>query len=168
MSSETTTASERPAAAAAPAQAEKPVVVAKAIPTPDPAPPVASDAADDPVTPPVKKAAVVAKPAPAAAPSATPSATAPKSTGAGYVAVLASVPASANSRISALQQFADMQQKYGAALQNKTPDVQEANLGEKGTYHRLVVGPPGSRDAANSVCSQLKSAGYNDCWVMAY
>lgn len=60
-----------------------------------------------------------------------------------------------------------MQQKY-ATLQNKTPDVQEANLGEKGTYHRLLVGPPGSREQASAVCSDLKTAGYSGCWVMAY
>jgi hypothetical protein len=92
----------------------------------------------------------------------------PKPTGAGYVAVLASVPASGSSRMDALAQFADMQQKYGAILTNKTPDIQEANLGEKGTYHRLLVGPPGSRDSANSVCTQLKAEGYSGCWVTAY
>lgn len=103
-----------------------------------------------------------------AAATATPVATGPKPTGAGYVAVLASVPASGSSRIEALKQFADMQQKYSTILQNKTPDVQEANLGEKGTYHRLLVGPPGSRDAASSVCTQLKAEGYSGCWVTAY
>jgi cell division septation protein DedD len=119
---------------------------------------------------------VAEKPKPAAKPvtktaaisdSAT-SAPAPRTSGLGYVAVLASVPASNTSRIDALQQFADLQQRYGGILQNKTPDVTEANLGEKGRYHRLVVGPPGSKDGANSVCSQLKSAGYSSCWVMAY
>lgn len=92
----------------------------------------------------------------------------PKTASAGYVAVLASVPASGSSRIDALKQFADMQQRYGTILNNKTPDVQEANLGERGTYHRLLVGPPGSRDSANSVCSQLKAEGYSSCWVTAY
>ena len=52
--------------------------------------------------------------------------------GAGFVAVLASVPQSATSRIDALKRFADMQQKYGTALAGKTPDVAEANLGSKG------------------------------------
>jgi cell division septation protein DedD len=70
--------------------------------------------------------------------------------------------------MDALKQFADMQQKYGALLQNKTPDVQEANLGEKGTYHRLLVGPPGSREAASTLCTQLKEQGYTGCWVTAY
>lgn len=110
-----------------------------------------------PAPPPAPRKERVAAAAPAA-----------QATGAGYVAVLASVPASGSSRIDALKQFADMQQKYGAILSNKTPDIREANLGDKGTYHRLLVGPPGSRDAANSVCSQLKAEGYSGCWVTAY
>jgi hypothetical protein len=117
----------------------------------------------------------VVKEAPASTPkkekvAALPAATAagPQPTGAGYVAVLASVPASGSSRIDALKKFADMQQKYTSILQNKTPDVQEADLGAKGTYHRLLVGPPGSRDSANAVCSQLKVEGYSGCWVTAY
>jgi len=125
---------------------------------------VADDFADPPAKPVVKadpppkkeKVAAVAPP-----PSTG-------STGAGYVAVLASVPASGSSRMDALKQFADMQQKYGTILSNKTPDIQEANLGEKGTYHRLLVGPPGSRDSASSVCTQLKAQGYSGCWVTAY
>lgn len=129
-----------------------------------------------------KKAAAAAK-APAAPKADTPkkiaaasastssssaASTGPRPTGAGYVAVLASVPASASSRIDALTQFADMQQRYGNILSNKTPDIQEANLGEKGTYHRLLVGPPGSRDSANTVCNQLKQQGYSGCWITAY
>lgn len=114
---------------------------------------------------PVVKTAAIPQQAPAAT---APAKITPKPSGLGYVAVLASVPVSGSSRIDALQQFADMQQKYGGILQNKTPDVQEANLGAKGTYHRLIVGPPGSREGANSVCSQLKSAGYAGCWVTAY
>lgn len=86
----------------------------------------------------------------------------------GYVVVLASVPASSNSRLDALKKFADMQQTYGSVLMNKTPDVREANLGDRGTYHRLLVGPPSSRSQASQLCTQLKASGYKDCWVMAY
>ncbi len=75
---------------------------------------------------------------------------------------------SQKTRMDALKAFADLQQKYGEALSGRVPDVQEANLGEKGIWYRAVVGPPGSRDAANGVCSQLKSAGYGSCWVNAY
>jgi len=114
-----------------------------------------------PAPPKKQKVAAVTPPPSAATSSSQPS-------GAGYVAVLASVPASGSSRIDALKQFADMQQKYTSILQNKTPDVQEANLGAKGTYHRLLVGPPGSREAASQVCTQLKAEGYSGCWVTAY
>ncbi len=121
----------------------------------------ASDTAAKPAAPAAKKTAAVAATAPPAAAAAAP-------TGAGWVAVLLSVPASAKSRMDALKQFADMQQKYGALLQSKTPDIQEANLGEKGTYHRLMVGPPGSREGASELCTQLKAQGYPSCWVTAY
>jgi hypothetical protein len=132
-------------------------VMPKSINTQDDAPPPAPVAEKPKPKPVTKTAAIPASTAPVTKPS-----------GLGYVAVLASVPASGTSRITALQQFADLQQRYGGILQNKTPDVTEANLGEKGRYHRLVVGPPGSKDGANSVCSQLKTAGYSSCWVMAY
>lgn len=132
----------------------KPIVIARATPanTQIDAPEV-----EAPKPPPAKKLLPVKKPLTTGSASRT----------SGYVAVLASVPASSRSRLDALRQFADMQQKY-ATLQNKTPDVQEANLGEKGTYHRLLVGPPGSREQASAVCSDLKTAGYSGCWVMAY
>lgn len=150
---------QRPLVVSPPAAPVKPKVIAAAAPTTmnDSSPAEAEPAAPPKKAAPKKTAAV-----------APPVATGPAPTGAGYVAVLASVPASASSRIDALKQFADMQQKYGTILQNKTPDVQEANLGEKGTYHRLLVGPPGSRDSANQLCSELKSQGYTNCWVTAY
>jgi hypothetical protein len=95
-------------------------------------------------------------------PVATPAAPAP--TGAGYVAVVSS----RQSHMEALKAFADIQQKYGSVLQGRTPDVREANLGEKGVWFRVVLGPPGSRESANSVCSQLKTQGYSGCWIMPY
>lgn len=104
--------------------------------------------------------------------AATPTATdegATSATGAnGYVVVLASVPVSGNSRLDALKKFADMQQQYGIVLANKTPDVRETVLAGKGAYHRLLVGPPGSRSQASELCTQLKASGYKDCWVTAY
>jgi len=107
---------------------------------------------------------------PAAAPAPQREAALPKpavaatSSTSGYVAVLSSQ----KSRMDALKAFADLQQKYGDVLSSKTPDVQEANLGDKGIWYRAVVGPPVSRDAASGICSQLKAAGYVGCWVTAY
>ncbi len=138
-----------------PSTARKPLVI-----KPPASKPVAK------ATPPETTAEAAKEPAhPAKVAAVTP----PPSGGtSGYVVVLASVPASGDSRLIALKKFADMQQKYGSVLQNKTPDVQEANLGAKGIYHRLVVGPPGSRAQASTLCTDLKAAGYKDCWVMAY
>jgi hypothetical protein len=115
--------------------------------------------------PPVQPPQAIAK-APAKAPAAKPAPPPPRAstTGSGFVAVLSSQ----RSRMDALKAFADLQQKYSEALSGKVPDVQEANLGEKGIWYRVVVGPPGSRNAANGVCSQLRSAGYSHCWVNAY
>jgi hypothetical protein len=109
---------------------------------------------------PVAKQAVAKTPVPKVKTAAAPEASATS----GYVAVLSSK----KSRMDALKAFADIQQKYGDVLASKTPDVQEANLGEKGIWYRAVVGPPGSRDAATGLCSKLKTAGYNGCWVTAY
>jgi hypothetical protein len=163
-----------------PGSPKKPVVVSKATTTsaPDTTESI-SDLPERPDTAPSKPAktaalsavpATAATPAPsaAAAPQSSEPGSAAPSGSAGYVAVLASVPASASSRMDALKQFANMQEKYGSLLQDKTPDVKEADLGTKGTYHRLLVGPPGSRDAANALCVQLKAQGYSNCWVTAY
>lgn len=109
------------------------------------------------------------KVAAAAGAAAAPSAVGGPAKGAnGFVAVLASVPASGSSRNDAMQQFADLQQKFGGVLGSKSPDVVEAKL-PNGVYHRLVVGPPASRDSATGVCTQLKASGYTaDCWVTAF
>ncbi len=118
------------------------------------------------VVPPVaaKPPPVVAA-APAAAPRPKATTAAASATGAGYVAVLSSQ----KTRVDALKKFADLQQKHADVLNGKTPDVQEADLSARGlgTMYRLVVGPPGSREAASGICSQLRTAG-QDCWVKEY
>jgi hypothetical protein len=168
---------------AVPAPQPQPQVQAQAPPRAAPPPPpamkVASAAplpAAEPVAP-ARKAAPAASPVatgpPAKAPvpktktaSAAPTAGATASTGIGYVAVLSSK----KSRMDALKTFADMQEKYGDVLASKTPDVQESDQSARGlgTMYRLVVGPPGSREAASGICSKLKAAGYKDCWVTQY
>jgi hypothetical protein len=159
-----------PVAAAVPVTIQPPAAPARPSRTVTAAlqPPAATSDYDSttavPAAPPLKKPVVkkVAPPSGIGGPVAAP-------TGAnGFVAVLASVPASASSRMDAMQQYADLQQRFTGVLGSKSPDVVEAKL-EKGTFHRLVVGPPGSRDAAGSVCAQLKAAGYTaDCWVTAF
>lgn len=142
---------QKPIVVKPPSSPQKPVVIARTTPTAKP----------------VNTAPAAAK-APAASTPKKPAPSPAATGGNGYVAVLASVPVSSRSRLAALQRFADMQQKYASVLQNKTPDIREANLGTRGNYHRLLVGPPGSRSQASALCSQLKSAGHKDCWVTAY
>ena len=165
---------------APPAAPQKPVTIAKAVAAAAPVAAIpastgsidAEAAAPVATAPPKKVKKVAAAPAATATDaSAAPVSTSVATTGGGsngYVAVLASVPRSGSSRMDALKKFADMQQKYSSALSGKTPDVAEANLGAKGAYHRLVVGPPGSREQASSLCTQLKTQGYADCWVTSY
>jgi hypothetical protein len=81
----------------------------------------------------------------------------------GFVAVLSSQ----GSRLDALKVYADLQQRYGEVLANKPADVQETVVNGK-TWFRAVVGPPGSRQAANEICTQIKAAGHKDCFATAY
>jgi len=132
---------------------------------PSDAPPAQAEAAPAPAAP-VKK--VPPKKVAAAETVAAPSAVGGPKSATGFVAVLASVPASGTSRNNAMQQFADLQQRFIGVLGSKSPDIVEAKL-PNGVYHRLVVGPPASRDSATSVCTQLKASGYtSDCWVTAF
>ena len=156
----------------------KPAVVAKAAAPTARELPEATGSIEPAQAPVVKKATTTKKVAAATvndafstatgAPAAAAAPVTAATGGNGFVAVLASVPRSANSRMDALKRFADMQQKYGSVLGGKTPDVAEADLGAKGAYHRLVVGPPASREQASTLCSQLKAQGYADCWVTSY
>jgi len=155
-----------------PAAARPPVPPPVAAPKAQASPPIKVVAVANELPPPPAEAAAPPARKPAAAPVAkalvpkvkqASAATSP-SGASGFVAVLASK----KSRMDALKAFADLQQKYGDVLAAKTPDVQEADLGDKGVWYRAVVGPPGSREAATSVCSQLKTAGHAGCWVAAY
>lgn len=144
-------------------------------------PPAATAAVEKPVAPPKKQRTaarddlVAPQSASAAAsedgPSGLGSAVAPPArrpvaatSSSGYVAVLASK----KTRQEALNSFADLHSQYPDVLGGMTPDVREANLGDKGMWYRLIVGPPGSREAARNVCVKLKEKGMNDCWPVAY
>jgi cell division septation protein DedD len=72
---------------------------------------------------------------------------------------------SKKNQTEALASFADMQQKYPTLLANYRPMVQKADLGAKGTWYRLRIGPISDKTAAAKLCSQLKSQGMPDCLV---
>jgi hypothetical protein len=176
----------RPAAPAAPAAAAPaatpaaPAAAAPAAPAARPVPPPpATVAATRPVppapqnraTPPAAPAA--AAPLPLVPPTTTaatppttvaavpaPAATAPASGGGAFVVQLSSQRSEADAR----RDFQRFQSRFGGLLAGKSPDIQTADLGNRGIYYRLRVGPGGSREEAVRLCEQIKSQG-GDCVV---
>jgi len=118
--------------------------------------------------PPEPDAAAAADPAPAqpaTAPAKIKTANAaPKAGGSGYLIQVRST----KTQQEALAFFADLQQRYGDLLGASQPDIQEADLGTKGLWYRLRIGPPGSSAAAHDLCVKLKTAGLKDCITAAY
>ncbi|MGE0612319.1 MAG: DUF2147 domain-containing protein [Hyphomicrobiales bacterium] len=64
----------------------------------------------------------------------------------------------------ALQAYSEMQQRYPHLLGSISPNVQMADLGSKGVWYRVRVGPIGEQSLAVNFCNRLKSEGA-DCIV---
>lgn len=75
--------------------------------------------------------------------------------------------AARKSQTDALAAFADIQQKYPRLLSGYRPIIKRADLGNKGVWYRLNVGPVESKQVASSLCGQLKNAGMRSCIVRA-
>jgi hypothetical protein len=71
-------------------------------------------------------------------------------------------------RDAALDAFADLRQRYPNLLARRKPEAQPIEIGDKGTWHRVVVLPAGTRQNAFALCDRLELAGYDRCWVKAY
>jgi hypothetical protein len=140
-------------AAAAPAPAAEPQLAAVAPPQP---------AEQQPVQAAPQEAAAPA-PEPKPKPKQQTAAATPQAAPSKYVVQVGSK----KNQTEALASFADMQQKYPTLLANYRPIVQKADLGAKGTWYRLRIGPITDKTAASKLCSQLKSQGLPDCLVMA-
>jgi hypothetical protein len=82
----------------------------------------------------------------------------------GYVVQLKS----SKTQADALSAFADLQQRYSDLLSSAQPDIQMVDLGAKGKWYRLRIGPPGSSAAAKDLCNKLKVSGLKECIVAAY
>ena len=67
-----------------------------------------------------------------------------------------------------LQEFAKLQIRYPKLLSLRRAEAQPVDLGQKGTWHRLIVLPPSSHQSALDFCDQLQAAGYDRCWVKGY
>jgi cell division protein FtsN len=69
-----------------------------------------------------------------------------------------------NDEGAAVAAFATMQQKYASVLGNHAPSVRKADLGDKGVWYRLMVGPMETKADADQLCEQLKTAGMKGCF----
>jgi cell division septation protein DedD len=70
------------------------------------------------------------------------------------------------SRDEAMTFYNRLISKHGTFVSGKSPDVQRADLGAKGIYYRLRIGPFASKDAAATYCTSLKERG-QDCLIKA-
>lgn len=77
----------------------------------------------------------------------------PPSSG-GYMVQVSSQRSEADAQAS----FKALQEKY-SQLRSRQLVVRRADLGARGIYYRAMVGPFGSSEEANSLCSSLKQAG---------
>ena len=94
---------------------------------------------------------------PAEAAAATPAAAAPP---AGTYSVQVS---SQRSEAQAQSAYKSLQSRYPQLFNNQNAMILRADLGDKGTYYRVRVGPM-DRGEADNFCSNLKSAG-GDCFI---
>ncbi len=53
--------------------------------------------------------------------------------------------------------------KHAALLSGYGPDVQKADLGDKGTWYRLRIAGFADKDVATSLCDRLKADGGSSC-----
>jgi tetratricopeptide (TPR) repeat protein/CHAT domain-containing protein len=75
--------------------------------------------------------------------------------------------ASDRSRAQALEVFAKLQRRHASLLKGAQADVQEVDLGAKGVWHRLLIGPAVSKADAEALCRKLKSDGLTTaCLIM--
>jgi hypothetical protein len=114
--------------------------------------PVAQGAAPAPVAEPPPRTRVARTEAPSA-PVATAPAAAPAA--GGYAVQVTSQ----RSEAEAQTEFKSLQAKFPGQLGSRQPIIHRADLGEKGTFYRALVGPFASSEAAAAMCSNLKAAG---------
>lgn len=74
---------------------------------------------------------------------------------------------SSNDEAKANAELATLRQKYTPVLGEYPINTQSVDLGDKGIWYRIRVGPVDSKQAASDLCLKLKAAGIRDCLVRA-
>ncbi len=148
------TQSQTPSAASPPLRAP----VAEAT---QPHPPAKSVALDKPAPKPAAapKLAARGEPTKVMAPAATATSTeaGAEAASGSYVLQIGSY----KSRGEADTSWSAFQDKHESLIAGFSSDVKAADLGEKGTWYRLRLGPFADKDAANAMCARIKSDGGN-------
>jgi cell division septation protein DedD len=147
-----------PAARQAPARIAAPAAVPAAAPAAAPRATNANASANAPMSlsPQAAPPAAAAPPAPSRMASTNPTQqAAPVASGGGYVVQVSSQRSEGDAQAS----FRALQTKFPSVLGSRAPLIKKADLGDKGTYYRAMVGPFGSQEEASQVCGNLKSAG---------
>ncbi len=80
---------------------------------------------------------------------------APGSGGGSYLVQVSSQRNEADAQAS----YKALQAKFPTVLGSHAPVIKRADLGEKGTYYRAMVGPFGTPEEASQFCGSLKTAG---------
>lgn len=80
--------------------------------------------------------------------------------GGGFIVQVASQRSEAEARSA----FAGLQRRYPDLFNGRSPNIRAVELGDRGTFHRVRVGPMASREEAQSFCTRLRAAG-GDCVV---
>ncbi|WP_146035661.1 SPOR domain-containing protein, partial [Methylopila sp. Yamaguchi] len=78
----------------------------------------------------------------------------------GFVVQVTSQRSEAEARAA----YAALQRKFPGVLGQYGANIQSANVGDRGTYYRVRVGPFADGGQASTVCNNLRSAG-GDCVV---
>jgi cell division septation protein DedD len=79
------------------------------------------------------------------------------SPGGAYAVQLSSERSAADAQAS----FRVLRSKFPNQLGGREPIVRRTNLGAKGVYYRVMVGPFASMEKAAGMCGRLKTAGCN-------
>jgi hypothetical protein len=151
-----------------PAAAPAPKSVAALIQQANGTPPAAAKPAPVVSAPPAMKQAVIPAPvggpatgaphqlgASVATPPAPKPAAAKPAAGGGYVLQIGAYKSQADADTA----WKTYKAKHAALLSGYNSDIQQADLGEKGTWYRLRVGGLGDKEVATALCDRLKADG---------
>ncbi len=146
----------------APLSPNAPVITASSAAPRDP--PISTPIATSTGPPTPQATAPTVAPGPTPAPAPTPGPTPPNAAPAPAPAQPALAPgfyahlASYRSDVAAREGWAQLRARHNDVLQFYQPVMRVTDLGERGVYHRLMVGPIGDREAANFLCERLKAS----------